>query len=114
MHKLIVAYQKFNENLAKRGIIDGLPEVPERYSVTYDLLENDTVWRLHINAGEMSLVAHINEEGVIESYLPFKQCPMEKLLRGNTERKISYDEYREIVHPIVETMLDKETTKNES
>lgn len=109
MHKLIKAYQSFNQNLVTRKILAELPEMDKKYSTTYDSLEGEDVWRLHINAGEMSLVAHIDENGDVEAYLPFKQCTMAYFLSANTaQAKLSYGMYCDRVHPLIESILEQE------
>ena len=111
MHTLLTAYYKLNENLVKRGILEDLPAPLLEYKLTYDTDEGTDTWRLHIHAGEMTLVCNLDEKGVVDAYLPFKQMGILSYLSGSTEEyKLSLGEYCDRIHPTVETILERGET----
>ena len=108
MHTLLTAYYKLNDNLVMRNLLDERPAPLTEYGLTYDTDEGTDLWRLHINAGEMTLVCNLDDKGVVEAYLPFKQTDILTYLSGTTEgTKLSLGEYCDRIHPTIEKILEQ-------
>ena len=108
MQKLLDAYQDLIKHLTARGIIKDMPIDERNYGVRYNRNESADVWKLYIDAADMTLVAHLNDNGDVVTYMPFKQDSLKGFLKCDTpERKVAYGLYCDRVHPIIEILLER-------
>lgn len=108
MQKLLDAYQDLIKHLTARGIIKDMPIDEHNYGVRYNRNESADVWKLYIDAADMTLVAHLNDNGDVVTYMPFKQDSLKGFLKCDTpERKVAYGLYCDRVHPIIEILLER-------